>query len=264
MDRGAWRAIIHGVAKSWARLSDWTHTEHVVDLLWIFWRASILFSIVAEPVHSHQPCTRVPFSPDPHQHLFSFVFLMRVILTSVRLYLIVAFTCTCLMINDVNIFPRTCWPFECLLWKKVHFVPLPILKFALFEGFCYWVNIWVLYIFYWHIVWKSFLPFYKLSFNFVNCFFCCEEAFKFAVVSFVEFCFCFNDNIDEVFIYLFEHGMICHCRFQTQGRQLYFCQLILGGNWFYCGTKFLKLFHFPCSNFRVQKSILLNTLGLMT
>ena len=24
MDRGAWRAAIHGVAKSWTRLSDWT------------------------------------------------------------------------------------------------------------------------------------------------------------------------------------------------------------------------------------------------
>ena len=26
MDREAWRAVIHGVAKSWTRLSDWT--EH--------------------------------------------------------------------------------------------------------------------------------------------------------------------------------------------------------------------------------------------
>ena len=27
MDRGAWRAIVHGVAKSRTRLSDFTHTE---------------------------------------------------------------------------------------------------------------------------------------------------------------------------------------------------------------------------------------------
>ena len=26
MDRGAWRAAVHGVAKSWTRLSDCTHT----------------------------------------------------------------------------------------------------------------------------------------------------------------------------------------------------------------------------------------------
>ena len=27
MDREAWRAAVHGVAKSWTRLSDWTETE---------------------------------------------------------------------------------------------------------------------------------------------------------------------------------------------------------------------------------------------
>ena len=32
MDREAWRAVIHGVAKSQTRLSDWT--EHVCDSLW--------------------------------------------------------------------------------------------------------------------------------------------------------------------------------------------------------------------------------------
>ena len=46
MDREAWRAAIHGVAKSWTRLSDWTETE----LNWRFkqrlqhysWKALIL------------------------------------------------------------------------------------------------------------------------------------------------------------------------------------------------------------------------------
>ena len=28
MDREAWRAVIHGVAKSWTRLSDWTELRH--------------------------------------------------------------------------------------------------------------------------------------------------------------------------------------------------------------------------------------------
>ena len=28
MDRGAWEAVVHGVAKSWARLSDFTFTFH--------------------------------------------------------------------------------------------------------------------------------------------------------------------------------------------------------------------------------------------
>ena len=28
MDRGTWRATVHGVAQSWTWLSDWTHTAH--------------------------------------------------------------------------------------------------------------------------------------------------------------------------------------------------------------------------------------------
>ena len=43
MDREAWHAAIHGVAKSWTRLSDWTElnwTEHVIFALFTL----ILFS----------------------------------------------------------------------------------------------------------------------------------------------------------------------------------------------------------------------------
>ena len=29
MDRKAWRAVIHGVAKSWTRLTDWTEKDSV-------------------------------------------------------------------------------------------------------------------------------------------------------------------------------------------------------------------------------------------
>ena len=31
MDREAWRAAIHGVAKSWTRLSDWTELKEDVN-----------------------------------------------------------------------------------------------------------------------------------------------------------------------------------------------------------------------------------------
>ena len=35
MDRGAWWAAIHGVAKSWARLSDYyTHTDMILSILY--------------------------------------------------------------------------------------------------------------------------------------------------------------------------------------------------------------------------------------
>ena len=30
MGRGAWRATVHGVAKSWTWLSDWTHTSYII------------------------------------------------------------------------------------------------------------------------------------------------------------------------------------------------------------------------------------------
>ena len=33
MNREAWRAAIHGVAKSWARLSDWTELLHIIVLV---------------------------------------------------------------------------------------------------------------------------------------------------------------------------------------------------------------------------------------
>ena len=32
MDREAWRAVIHGVAKSWTRLSDWTELMYIIYL----------------------------------------------------------------------------------------------------------------------------------------------------------------------------------------------------------------------------------------
>ena len=76
--------------------------SHTLLKLLIFWGSSILFPIGAAPVHTSTNSTQGVLPLQPCPHLLPLVFLMTVIQTGVKWYLIVVLTCISLVISDVE------------------------------------------------------------------------------------------------------------------------------------------------------------------